>query len=665
MRNPIWSVRAGALCVAVTLAAIASAGEPGKGAERRSPRVPVSIHPDALRHPTFVRPGSPLAHGADHQPVSAAKAFAAGRRDRSWVDPGEYWSAPVQRVRPDIDDGFVKVGAVTSQADLPTSLAPGGLGAADARTLFGVDGSGVRIGIISDSYDAQSGASAGVESGDLPGAGNPLGYTTPVTVLLDDLDPSRIDEGRALAELIHDLAPGAELCFHSAFNGGDPDGPTESGIAAAIDALAAAGCDIIVDDVGALSQPYFQDGLAARSYDAAFGQGIACYSSAGNDGDLVWSGPYQPVLRGTRFTHNFDLDGGEDLVFTVDSPRNSTITLVLWWDEPFPSVSGDPGFELSDFDMFGRSEDRRNFGGSFADQSAGADPVEFMTATNIGSDTTVNIFINPPTGANVNEGVRLHLAVIRGTVLDDDAVSGGKIFGQANARGAMAVAAQAYSSDFVETFSSHGPGDIIFDTDGNIIDEIRAKPDITATDGVDTTFFPPVGLGSDTDGNGFPNFFGTSASAPHAAAVAALALEYARDVAGSDLAPGDLYDLMRDTAEEVAGTPIGPDVESGAGRLSAVAFLDAVDAFAAPCGADLTSTGASLPGQPGYGEPDGVADLDDLGYFLNHWLMQDPSGDTTTRGATIPGSPGSGEPDGRIEFDDLGYFLNLWLAGCN
>ncbi|MEM9066500.1 MAG: right-handed parallel beta-helix repeat-containing protein [Planctomycetota bacterium] len=39
-------------------------------------------------------------------------------------------------------------------------------------------------------------------------------------------------------------------------------------------------------------------------------------------------------------------------------------------------------------------------------------------------------------------------------------------------------------------------------------------------------------------------------------------------------------------------------------------------------------------------------------------------GDTTTTGATLDGQPGFGEPDGVIDLDDLGFFLGQWLVGC-
>ena len=76
----------------------------------------------------------------------------------------------------------------------------------------------------------------------------------------------------------------------------------------------------------------------------------------------------------------------------------------------------------------------------------------------------------------------------------------------------------------LEAFSSPGPAIICCDAAGNRLDslEIRQKPEISAVDGVDTTFFGNLGF-VDTSFT----FYGTSAAAPHAAGVAALLLEAA------------------------------------------------------------------------------------------------------------------------------------------
>lgn len=79
---------------------------------------------------------------------------------------------------------------------------------------------------------------------------------------------------------------------------------------------------------------------------------------------------------------------------------------------------------------------------------------------------------------------------------------------------------------------------------------------------------------------------------------------------------------------------------------------------------DVTTTGSSLPGGPGFGIPDGVVDLDDLGWYLSRWLALDPVADLTTAGATLPSQPGAGIPDGQVTLDDLGYFQTIWLGSC-
>lgn len=109
--------------------------------------------------------------------------------------------------------------------------------------------------MISDSC-INNGSNAGVAGaqiagGDLPGPGNPNGFLNAVTVVND---ATGTDEGRAMLEIIHDVALGAQLFFHSAFNNpGNASQPPDQTIANAINALAAQNVDIIVDDVGILT----------------------------------------------------------------------------------------------------------------------------------------------------------------------------------------------------------------------------------------------------------------------------------------------------------------------------------------------------------------------------------------------------------------------------
>jgi hypothetical protein len=77
-------------------------------------------------------------------------------------------------------------------------------------------GTGIQVGVLSDSYndyassDPAHDAAVDISTGDLPGPGNPYGNTTPVTVL-DDTYAGGTDEGRAMLQIVTDMAPKAQL----------------------------------------------------------------------------------------------------------------------------------------------------------------------------------------------------------------------------------------------------------------------------------------------------------------------------------------------------------------------------------------------------------------------------------------------------------------------
>lgn len=476
------------------------------------------------------------------------------------------------------------VGATTSQADTAIRVS-------QARAELDVDGSGVPIGILSDSFNAFGG---GVVTGGgcmrtVTGTSSQLSEDLPPTVtVLQDL-AGQSDEGRAMAELVHDLAPGSPLLFNTAFT-------SEAGFAAGIDALRACGAEVIVDDVIYFAEPMFQDGIVAQAAQAAVDAGVPYFSSAGNYGTVGIDEEYVDGTPGDP-DDDFHRFATGSQVASITVPRGCGVRLVLQWADPFDGTLG-PGassdFDLGLFDCGGGSCDPIPGAVSDAAQGCstqgggpGGDPIEIVELpVNLsGSPRTVALAVSRVCGTT--RRFRVAASPVgscsigsSGYVFDPMVFDQAQIYGHAAAAGAVAVAAVDYREIEqdgdrqpplgvidVERFSSLGGSlPIFFDGDGAPIAggvQFREKPEIAAPDGTNTTFF-----GGDADGDGFPNFFGTSAAAPHAAAVAALIRE--RNPA---LSPAAILARLTSTAHDIES--VGYDFLSGFG------LIDARDAVAA------------------------------------------------------------------------------------
>ena len=400
---------------------------------------------------------------------------------------------------------------------------------------------------------------------------------------------------KAMAEIIHDVAPGAELAFHTADNG-------EADFAQGIMRLADAGCQVIVDDVIYFDEPFFQDGIVAQAVDQVKSRGVTYFSSAGNQSVRSYESEYRPSnvypLDSTFGTaHNFsDPDSTPRYFQPVYIPPGSQFILTFQWDNSYLSASG-VGAE-SDFDIYLLNSKGQIVSGS-ADPNIGLDPVEIFGYINKTASSTFYLVINKYAGPDPTR-LKYILYGDGAFYLTKPRIPGilsPTLIGHAKADGAIATGAAFYQKTpafgvdppKIESFSSKGGVANYFDIKGNRLGTpiTRRKPEITAPDGGNTTFFySDTSLDPDT----YPNLFGTSAAAPHAAGVAAIMIEASKVDLGrfNFLRPIIISNAMTKTAVDMddPGLPItgfespqfdkGFDFQTGYGLLNAEKSVDLV-----------------------------------------------------------------------------------------
>ncbi|HVD39020.1 MAG TPA: S8 family serine peptidase [Solirubrobacterales bacterium] len=495
--------------------------------------------------------------------------------------------------------GFTPEGQCEGGAAITEGLSQ--LQVVQARSAFDLRGKGQTIGVLSDSYDSAeadpTGAPDDVFSGDLPGpAGTCSGQQLPVDVLAEGPADGG-DEGRAMLQIVHDLAPHANLAFATAFE-------SEESFAENIEALArpasegGAEAGVIVDDVAWFEEPFFQDGPIAVAVDHVVDAGVTYLSAAGNDnlfdssGNRIasWeapafrsSGGCPAAVTGGSQCMDFDPGPGSDDTFGITVEPHDTLILDLQWAEPWNGV----GTNLDAYLLSGA-------GGKVLAKSTEANisgtqrPVEIVGWENSSAGSqTVQLAINRRLGASP----RLKFILLENgsgvSATEYPKSSGGDVvgpavFGHAGAASAIAVAAVPYSdSSRIERYSSRGPVAHLFgpvEGPGSAVPlgapEVISKPDLAATDCGVTTFFASPSASR-------WRFCGTSAAAPHAAAVAALVRQ-----AKPTLPPQQVRTALEGTAAPVGGFPADA---AGAGR---------VDAFAAIAGLPGPIEGGDGPSEP-------------------------------------------------------------------
>ncbi len=466
---------------------------------------------------------------------------------RSFVAAGEYSGKPLRAVE-GVDARARRVGnTIPALADaLRIAEVAGGnrsyrlqhavAGESVSATLAspwhadGFTGKGVKIAIIDGGF---AGLSQRQAEGDLP-----------ANAVTQDNCGGRFatadDHGTAVAEIVHEMAPDAQLylvCIES-----------DTDFAAAVAYAKSQGVHIVNFSAG-WEGPFRNDGsdrFSAIVADAR-ASGILWVNSAGNQADTHWSGAYTP---GDDRVHDWSSNGDEGNTFMW--PNDSVICGFLRWDE-WPNAA-------SDFDLALVHSGTNTLLAIAEDEQTGSQPPFEATCVEQSSGSDLQVYW-AIVGYRVTSSPQLDLVSWSPPL--QYSVAAGSIAAPATSSAAFAVGAVCWQSRQLEPYSSQGPT-----IDG------RVKPDIVAHDSVSSATYGAF------DGSCPSGFAGTSASSPEVAGAAALVKQ-----AFPSYTADQLKQYLMRYARDL-GSP-GLDSTYGAGELQLPEPPDLV----APAAKALPSTG--------------------------------------------------------------------------
>jgi|GEM_PF-5525714 len=333
-----------------------------------------------------------------------------------------------------------------------------------------------------------------------------------------------------MLEIIHDLAPGADLWFGSDHVGAKDPGQMINTIDQSIDA----GCEIIVDDVYWPDEPWFTDGpLAQHISNKITSDDITYVSAAGNDAKTMWTGFFYGDGDGWLIFYNENQHDFIQNSFTV--PDGDSARITLQWEDYWDDAP-------NNYDLFVFDNLDNLVASSTTVQGTGnnASPKEITKViNNVGGPVHYHIQVKKINGADVHLKVLVddHPWDLDYTHSQFQSYPSEQIVGHCAADGVISVAAYPYNDkSTVEDFSSLGPT-VIREFGGNYT-QTRYTPTITATDGVQTTT------------PGYNPFDGTSAAAPHIAAIAALYFDH---FGTSNKDPENFKHDLKFNADDIAG----------------------------------------------------------------------------------------------------------------